>query len=592
MQQGYFWSRYEINRDLNKDGTATLRVNVTDPGPLAKIGKIRVLGAVRDTEERVKEFCGLRLGQAVKLADLREAHTKLWASGRYWKQTVALAVLPDRPGEAGVQIQVVECEDVPPLSEPLTAEDEAALRVAYWLNGNWQAQCDIACDAGWKQWTMGWIASAQHGGLLRLGLGGGEELAAQVADTATTLYDLPAGIRYASDRNLLRASFEMRLQPTVDTEKGGYRSSIQFAFGVQHDKDGQAVEMALTGVPVCMLRMARDEEGTISVKDGLLTLTSPAGMRLEGKAATGRLRLVRFEDQTSRKAAVVIRFEEDLARKQLAEWDERTPKTQTLYGERLLMQGLPHVANWLGKVLEVKGVPQESMQRMRGLAALSALAGDAGAVLGSPEESPDVEKFRMPVDVRKFLGGSRSLWIAFTPLVEQVFERESWPWTLTRQMLLAYSGETTYFRDELRRMYATKAMGPVGSLVVSRTIRHMGGAATAFANRGLDRLEAKAFMADCDALLAGETFGPRVLRALCEALGNRSDKELDAMAALAPEGYRALARQGMTIIRRANPSFAEDRKAQAELWDKVLREPVTDYLKALTMPPASVAQVR
>lgn len=125
---------FETEYVRNPDGAADLRIRVLDEGPAGVVGKVTVAGNDVNSSEDVQRCTGLITGQSLRPDLVNHAMAALWHSGRFFPFAVEFSPRGDEQPEIDVLVLVHEIDGVPPLSEPASAGQEAALRCVQHLN--------------------------------------------------------------------------------------------------------------------------------------------------------------------------------------------------------------------------------------------------------------------------------------------------------------------------------------------------------------------------------------------------------------------------------------------------------------------------
>ena len=88
-------------------------------------------------------------------------------------------------------------------------------------------------------------------------------------------------------------------------------------------------------------------------------------------------------------------------------------------------------------------------------------------------------------------------------LADDVFARNSWPWTVWREAAFAISGHPKHLDNELRRLLASEDLGPLGHWVLAELAAYAknDGWAVAIAQIGATQLDLPGFRGDTEVLL-------------------------------------------------------------------------------------------
>jgi hypothetical protein len=169
--------------------------------------------------------------------------------------------------------------------------------------------------------------------------------------------------------------------------------------------------------------------------------------------------------------------------------------------------------------------------------------------------------------------------------VNDLFPRNSWPWTMTREAVFVVNGNGKYTGAELKRLMDSGETGPVGCDVITHLIVKMDPSmAKAVAIRGLLHLEKDDFRKDWELLLKRDCVAKKVCENLAQALGKVKEEDVNGLAAiLRPEDGEFLKQSAKAMRERKDKSVAETLAPLLDdYWDKRLREKVHDDLRKLT----------
>ena len=127
---------------------------------------------------------------------------------------------------------------------------------------------------------------------------------------------------------------------------------------------------------------------------------------------------------------------------------------------------------------------------------------DEWIVSAEKEPQNHDEEFRLPGVGNENLFSDWQTFLATAPWLaigaaDGLFPRNSWPWTISREIALNWAGHPKYFQQEMQRLAASRDMGPVGCLCTARLLRLWGlGGYRDVARRGLKQLSAADFRRD------------------------------------------------------------------------------------------------
>jgi hypothetical protein len=297
------------------------------------------------------------------------------------------------------------------------------------------------------------------------------------------------------------------------------------------------VEMKMTLAPVAFLHLVHEDGLSFELKDGIVTGSNAGGTRIRVEAATGRLLEYRLVDASGTSE---LRVERGALARELAALEGAVPADANRFDPQApLASGARFAADELARL---------AIARVGGPASSRAGAGAAvrklltPAVLRPLDEAEDALKaksdsgFRIPADPAKLerakaAGPLRDVALFMLAHYNNLFPRGSWPWTLLRQSVLAVAGADRGARGEWERLLASDEVGPVGCLLAAEALRGSDPQmASAFAQRGLARLDADYAARDWKALLTADGVLPRMLLGAAENLRTLSRVEVDALA--------------------------------------------------------------
>jgi tetratricopeptide (TPR) repeat protein len=122
---------------------ADLLITVSDEGEQATVDDIRFAGNEKNTEEQLRVYLELKAGTPLTFEERARIERKLWNSARFLKWESEWVRAQERPQ---LRITLGEYAKAPSVAEPLTAEEEAALRLCGWLRDYQRRDHDLVIE--------------------------------------------------------------------------------------------------------------------------------------------------------------------------------------------------------------------------------------------------------------------------------------------------------------------------------------------------------------------------------------------------------------------------------------------------------------
>jgi hypothetical protein len=537
--------------------TAELVVEVVEPGPPGLIGPIEVQGAKRNSPAAILRYLDLASGQAIDRGRLAALQAKLYESARFARSDV-VPELPEQPGAPlKLVLKLVEVPEAPPIGQPLSAEEEALVRLRGWIVTQVAAgQQDLVLslrDASdgvraaklvlSARGAVGRLEVSDPGRVVNRGMlqklrawsGVAKEPPDEHTECLVGLEMTPAAIAFYSplrDRKFAMAPGEkqlgLRLTLNVDP-RDPRRLAIGFDPKLRTSDTGQRQPVALETdlAPAAFVALAHLHEASPRVEQGVLHIKTKQ-LLLESDAASGRLLRFAAYDKKKMQSATLAAAPGQLQRaaetlRRLTtddrnDYDARRPNGSLTAFAACELAYLTRA--WEGESLVTD---KRGLDVWQGLLAafflpdLDAPEGDAANDYFIPAEpsSPD----HPPRD-------ERAMWAAAGPLrwCRQIFSAESWPYRLSRSAVLHFAGRDREARRELTLVDGSAQTGPLGYLSATLMSMMVEPTMTArLATHGQEKLELADFRRDYALVL--ESRHPWVQSALA---GLKRFSELDA----------------------------------------------------------------
>ncbi|HOX00800.1 MAG TPA: hypothetical protein P5555_04815 [Candidatus Paceibacterota bacterium] len=576
LQRSVVTALTELNRhqakvrvELDLDETrrrADLRIEVENPGVAGVLDQIEVAGLQASSRDDLLAFLELHPGMALAGSVTNDAVRQLYDSGRFRAQRARLSPLSE-PGRFRLDVEVVEYANAPPLHQPLTAEEQACLKLRDWIM-QWQTRAEdwvVELDGmrGDRRDSVELVLGSEglaavhrqrqaaHPSRLDRGLVASPRLVFLCSESQRSKW---AGNHWRGQLTAFVLLNSLPSQPADDD--GGFNFSLGGGWQTasRSGSAGAPFGLRLELAPVAFVHLAHLKQAVCRVEQGVLSIRGRSGtegeMDLMADAATGRL--IRFSaTQPSEldRWSLAVRSEEGAFARMVREVDASSsaltnaldpahPWSSSLaFLGREFLRAFPGVLDRLDSQFRGGLTLEEALGLVSALAEMpwdDLLAPfDRSSNAAPPED--DGEPFPLLLDGPLpdtqtagdwarlaggfILRGNDSLW-----------PRGSWPWATTRAAVFLASGQSGSITNDLPQLAQANDIGPVGCLVAAQAVGRFDPALAAhIARAGGARATIASFQNDLRVLLRGQTAGPRFLRgALRQAslLENRDARSL------------------------------------------------------------------
>jgi ankyrin repeat protein len=604
--QGFLFpkTRVELRRDEDRH-VAGLEITIGNEGPPGIIGAIHVTGLQRDTPAELQRFLKLKEGAKFSIQRLSEALQSLRDCARY--RNFEITPVPGDPGGAtsnrvDLDIRVVEQEGIPRLTDPLTPQQEALLKLCRWIG-----QFPKRDEDFWITFTnrtgtpLSWecILSPAHGLLfnsadidgrspLSLGILLDANRIQCCAWASSNRLDAPVGSMGG------RFSLQLKASPPGSTNRynllfgGGFGTSIRRA-----DPSASPLQFETDLLPAAFLDLTTRSNTSCTIERGTLVCSNDA-MVLRADARSGRL--IRVDGITDDPAWSLV-CRRGIWGKDVAGFERRAAGLTNRYSPG---RG---VSSFLSLFV------QESARLMLAEPALSTNAAARANMLAAlirltpPEVYHPLDKifdtngpagFNIPPDETELALGKaigRDNPMAILSYVAMrfnkgMFPRHSWPDTVMRELALIAAGEGKYANAELERIFNEPSTGPIGCLTVSKLLASAGSPMSSrlFAQQGLSRLDPATFIRECNGLLTGDSGIAQSFECMTRILRQMPDAELEALADALPASEANLLRESSAALKaapKAGPMSVLGPALQ-HYWEASLVQHVRNSLEAIS----------
>jgi hypothetical protein len=402
----------------------------------------------------------------------------------------------------------------------------------------------------------------------------------------------------------------------------GNRFNLQIAGGVSSTQGDKPLNLSMRLAPVKCLASAQAIKDKAVVKDGILQaafveagLGVPVTVSID--AATGRLLDLRCEARTNgmefslqlrTEAGAYQRLAGQLAA-ETASWKDDYIKdfgysswTGFMLSD-LLESGL------LESGMVSNRVAADSVQRAQELVAAARQIRLAVAQLKKVAGKEDLIQCLMPIEqqlasLKRAEGDTNAgFTLPMTQLTQSqmqammaliggwiidkaddFWQRDSWPWTLTREAAFTLAGQSKYTQTELEKLLVSNAVGPLGSGAAGALVAKINAPLSEkFVRRSLDQLTVPDLQKDLTMLLAPDNLAGRILQNVLTGFSRLKDPELDALAAIVGGGSTNFFRETAQVLRSGTnvPPAQALMPALQRHWEPLLKPRLEAELKDL-----------
>jgi hypothetical protein len=417
-------------------------------------------------------------------------------SGRYLEQDIEL-IAPDKPsGAVELQVTVTEYDQAPPISQSLSAAEEALMKCRQWILDNDQRKDDWICRSTGSQ--SGCVVVSPTQGLLVHGASSsdpqsaGEDGDQKLPEFLITV--TPSEALYANSsaakKLLLPLCSGLQLLCKVDfladaSDPEHFRR-FMFGYGLfRSDSTTNSVSLHTTISPTHMISLAHLPDTEVAIDDGLLTVRSDGFEELQVDASTGRLiKLCMPGGDDSPAPACEIRLQQGAFQRELAAAEAQlaihakdnafdSARPLGSIGEFLTEDPLvTHACHLLAKDVEQEKTIEHVRAALRNAIAAGLFKPIDDALVAGYAQPPDDQEqttdgFSVPNEFEALQSWEAwSMFLAQQAIVrsDDVFPRNSWPWTVVRDVALWETGRSKYCQGDASELWASKDFGPLGYL--------------------------------------------------------------------------------------------------------------------------------
>ena len=479
---GYHRPRIDVRLDVVRETRlAHLVVEIIDEGPPAVVGKIETAGNKKNTREEILEYLNLTPGAKFDGNTCSRATRRLWKSGRFVESWVAIDESSVAVEAVGVRIKLVEYPKAPRLSKPLSAAEQSLLKLAEWLGDvdRWPGDLVVAAEAADGR-PLEVVISPKDGALFTFSNPGQDAF----SGGSVVIGRRRNGI-YLPGRKSKLETKSLDIQPNVSlglrlTNDPDHPFGMSFGMGwkTEVDENRSPLEIKPRFDPSYFVALAHEHGSQSELRDGrLFVTTSRETLCIDPKSGQLHHAVVFAANDTRRlgKQGIKISFE----RNGFANRVEKIAASTADYTNRFVVdRPLGSSLGYLLKILR----PHSTNARYRGYMALASLAIDnrvlepIDRLIASRDKDTD-ESFDIPGEPGEReepppaseAFASPKFWASLVlNYADDIFPRQSWPWTVSRESASLLLGHSEHLDTELRKLHDSPNGGPVCNLIVGQ----------------------------------------------------------------------------------------------------------------------------
>jgi len=632
LQLGYANANFHI--DLIRDAAAgVVRLQITLPEGLTRstIGGIETIGLSRDSREALLKYLQVARDDSIDAKQLQKVMDRLADSCRYWTYSIAVNMRQGTESDAAnskptLRLTLEEYAAAPPLNEPLSPTQQVMHKCATWiesLNSKFGDR-DLVCTTeaveigGGSEQSQ--VALAADGtlairGNLTTTIGIRADHTLIMGPRGIEIYDWKGKDKFWGSPEAVPC---FNLKIGCEHQQGGIQcANASFRYDLKSFDKESAMNhscVAITAEPAAMLHLA-DNPGMITkLSDGILTVKSESiEIRVDEK--TGAIQSIKSASFLPAGIATIdFKTEKGFVAKLAAASHQKAEAFSNCYNE----------ADPWGSTLVFLSRQFQRQPAVQKSPALTSICRQAIALVHNPlirerlvrlaadndQQNPSkTGRFWIPGEIKgeTTLGMYRALYFYLPYVADEVFPRESWPWTVCREAAFSEFAEAggadedkTKWLERMKleylRIYTNPDYGPCGSIIFAQVLKRYlrgGDAAAVFtATRGLNDLSDEAFLKDVHLLTKGEHGLAVACRAIAEQCGGLSNEDQEELQMYMPaEAHDVL--KSLVARRNAKPDERAGDAIEAvllECWHDGLKDAVEAELRNMTNKTAQVPE--
>jgi hypothetical protein len=570
---------------------ALLRIKFKSHSKPAVLSDILVSGSRLNAPSELLKFLALKPGLPANSEIIRRTELLLYRSARFQSFKVELEYV--NSGEAVLHIHVDEAQNTPKLDEPFSRMAQGFLNWQHWLE-----QLPVTRDSLHARLSspelganIDLMVSVNEGAVISIEDSGpgplrGYSAGLLLSSNGAGLFSPRRGEKFFVMDPDVSSSLTIGVQPSPDTRTND-QVLLLFALSSAHPTNEPVFSLKTMLAPVSFGRIGLHPNFTAQFKGNEMTVGAESNsFRIEEKS--GRLIKASGADDvswnldTSPPGAI-----QEYIRKQAGLTNRYDPKRPMGSGTRYVV----------GELLAIYLLLHPEKFKSQDEAVMARLAFEK---LFPPEtfdfldevfrKSTDENLFAIPSAIAPTEENILSILAAYAfKYSEAIFSRDSWPWKVSREIVFVTKNETTYTNRKLSILYDSPELGPIGYYTIAWCLQYIQSPqATAFAARGLVKLDVKEFRKDY-ALLLGDG-GPLAhsIQAASAKIPSLSEKESAALILAAPwlkplflSPPGPLGADSKRLMQVIGPALDQQWEDQ---WKSEMRQGFQELLQKMTSP--------
>ena len=594
---GFLYPELEVKPVLYPEkNTADLAVEVKSEGPLCKLGDIQVSGLERNKPEDVLALLNVTPGEVLTTDLLKTIEKRLVDSACFLDVKVNLADKDKSEVTKSVLVDLKEYSLAPLLTEQPKPSFKLFQLLAEWLRTfNERAKEDIVMKGVLAPVDFNITISPDKG--MAVTIKTSEKQWAVDADVilmpnSVLLVDNLHKIKWSAPCNAqFTVSFKIRVNPKA-TDGQFFEFQFSALAGSKHNPEDSSFVLDVDTVPVGFVSLAAKTEDTGPDVNGVHAVKGFGGTFTAWiDEATGRpIEIIGFEPEHGGAdlCALTVKGAFDKRVGEIANASNAFANKQTNAS-----LGFVSFAGIVFDMLSFDGViPDEQKNVLKIIRdmvrhLLESIGPEADAAIAELVKCRE-HLFFIPAPQMPTPGGLPFVSSFVQFLMDQANQcsAKSWERVVFRQAVHLLLGNVKYWGGDVRRLYASEDIGPVGYLLLAEISGDKYPAPRVyFAAKGLSDLSVQGFHKDYD-IIVDSTIGLQMLTKIADDMRKLDDKSLEELCLLvAAKSGGALANSAVQLL----PKDKELTKADIcqwldGWWDSGLRQLVEDTLRAAVTP--------
>jgi hypothetical protein len=573
--------------------TANLAVKIDDLGPPAAVHDIHLIGSTTHSSDDVARFLNLESGAVVTRALRHEIRQKLYESGRF----ASIRFETERRlSGLTLRIHVQDTPLAPRLDEPLSDEAQSLLRMRQWLLNELRAGTELVAE---------WPTHPRHPQLIISTNGititySDQSEIVQVIDISAEGSRLIDTVRQKSLVIAPQyARINLGLCLKANTDGDAERIATCWSIGYTRSDDTSKEELLPLRFdtcfdPSCFVALAGEPNRRVDASEQNLRIFGDSKTLIVNDVTGEWVKCERTNDDgvvefraypaRGRRAAViaqlgpsyaaaVCRGTSDCPVTGLADFVLNSIFDNLLAGDLLKNSGVDDqfVERWIGVGRTFVGCGALRPLDLWVTARPEATAGK--------DAIGDAYRFRLAPS--KALPIDEDLIKSALPLASYLYDRQSWPWTLSRQAAFLHAGRGDYSIRIVSDTLEYESCGPLAHWLAAELLaRQHPRMAGQIAVRGKSHLDIDRFRGDFRLLLPRDR---SLYLAVLRQFSHLSANELDAVKRAFPqEGELVAELAKIGAVEQEDEAAAVLMDVVARHWESTWRQRLADRLDALS----------